>query len=202
MTKFYGLWVRQRGGRWGVSYSCRMRSWSSFVKSNMAAMFRSEMTNSASVCNTKGVEVTVRCVRIIQSWKISSQGKLPHQLAVDYYVCWFKYLIWRILVFEHNWGKIPTVDFACSIAVYDLSHFPTQDLRRKLVFPLKGMKSALCIQGLNRSWALLCLHANIFVLPAVVGFVCDALTRSISAFSSSIFCFLSFSQWSSSMRKY
>lgn len=32
-----------------LSYSCRMESWSSLVKSKMAAMVRSEMTNSASV---------------------------------------------------------------------------------------------------------------------------------------------------------
>lgn len=81
----------------------------------------------------------------------------------------------------------PTPDFPHSIYVNHFSQFPTEDLRRKLIFPLKHTKS----EAFNQRHLLLLLRLNF-----------DPLTRSTSAFSNSAFCFLSFSQWRSSIRKY
>lgn len=72
---------------------------------------------------------------------------------------WFLGILcfWTELENLKNKKKQPTFDFPCSISVYNLSQFTTQDLWRKLIFTLKGVKSVLGIQALNRKWELLSL---------------------------------------------
>lgn len=112
------------------------------------------------------------------------------------------------MFFSQNWKlileRLITIDFPRSISVHNFSQFSTQDLWRELIFTLKGVRRQ-DIQTLNVKWELLCKKCACVSPLCISSCLCsvyDTLTRSISAFSSSSFCFLSFSQCSSSIRKY